>query len=1111
MIKRTIRHTVQVLGGLGAGLAIVIALAGWRLGEGPVSLGFLTPTMERILNLPGQQVKVTLADTILTWAGWDRALDILLVDVRGFDAQGRQVARLPELSVGLSAKALLEGVVALRSLDIRGPKLKLRRDLEGRFDLDFAGAEKSDVDVVEQMVRSVLTPETPDEPMSYLKRITVEDADLELIDERLGLSWQAPKAEMTLGRDDQGLVGDADLSIDMGGVNAHMAVVGRYHEKRDILSLDAAFDRLIPAHLAGVIPGLEPLAAATLPLAGNVKLELSSRGEVRTASAQIKGQEGFLDLPDPVNQSLAVEELAMSVTFDATAGLVSLSEGRIAFAKGTVLALPMLSDDFTPPLEGLAVSGRYDIGADKVTIGALDLNLAGPSGTVSGEASGLKAYLEAGTPFSARIEGRLTDMEMAELSHYWPRGLNDYARDWVVQNIPEGHVPEATIRIALQGDAQGIEAEEVTGRIDMSGGVVDYLHPMPVGTDGQAYAIFNKERFDITVQSGRVGDLQVTEGQVTILGLDQYDQTANIALTIDGPIPDALHLIDNKPLGYASAIGMLPDSTGGQAKTRLRLSFPLLSDLTFNQVDVTATSDLEDVTIADILWGRDMAANRLRLRVDEQGLDLVGKVEWGGIPADLAWRQNFGADWSFRSRYDLRADLSDIQRLRDLGLDLGSFDDQFVSGGVAARIGITVLDDRESWIETKVDLKDLAVDIPAAGLHKPKGQAGSAEAALILQKGLVAEIPLLTVKSGDIFIKGSALYDKIGGTGLQRLDLEKVSFGRNDMKAVLIPGDDGGWTISSHGKSADLEPLFDRLFSPSSGQPDGDKEAEDRLRLSLSVNMDQVWVDKENHLGLVTGTLVREGGRWRTINLDGLTDGKQGFFLRVEPAGDGHRKVTAQAQDAGGLLRTFDLFPDMVGGDLNLEASFDDNQPGSPLAGRLKVGEFRVVDAPVLAHLVSLMSLTGIVEALQGDGLAFNELDLPFAYHDDVLTLTDARASGLSLGFTLSGKYYADPDALDMAGTIVPAYVLNSVLGKIPLLGDLFTGGEKGGGLFAANYSLRGKLQEPDVSVNPLSALAPGFLRNLFGIFETKPDIPVANKPEEDKTPGPLPDIKSTK
>jgi hypothetical protein len=79
---------------------------------------------------------------------------------------------------------------------------------------------------------------------------------------------------------------------------------------------------------------------------------------------------------------------------------------------------------------------------------------------------------------------------------------------------------------------------------------------------------------------------------------------------------------------------------------------------------------------------------------------------------------------------------------------------------------------------------------------------------------------------------------------------------------------------------------------------------------------------------------------------------------------------------------------------------------------------------------------------------------------------------------------------------VVPAYTLNAVFGNIPLLGPLLTG-EKGSGIFAATYRMKGKIENPDVTINPLATLAPGFLRGLFGIF----DAPRSKPPSERKKP----------
>ncbi len=119
---------------------------------------------------------------------------------------------------------------------------------------------------------------------------------------------------------------------------------------------------------------------------------------------------------------------------------------------------------------------------------------------------------------------------------------------------------------------------------------------------------------------------------------------------------------------------------------------------------------------------------------------------------------------------------------------------------------------------------------------------------------------------------------------------------------------------------------------------------------------------------------------------------------------------------------------------------------------------------------------------MQGPGLGFSRLVAPFRLTREALGLTDARAFSPSLGLTVKGRIDLVQDRLDLEGTIVPAYFFNSLLGNLPLVGRIFSP-EAGGGLFAAGYSIRGTVNDPKVSVNPLSALTPGFLRGLFGIF----------------------------
>jgi hypothetical protein len=124
--------------------------------------------------------------------------------------------------------------------------------------------------------------------------------------------------------------------------------------------------------------------------------------------------------------------------------------------------------------------------------------------------------------------------------------------------------------------------------------------------------------------------------------------------------------------------------------------------------------------------------------------------------------------------------------------------------------------------------------------------------------------------------------------------------------------------------------------------------------------------------------------------------------------------------------------------------------------------------------------LTSIANAISGEGLVFKSALIPFRKDGDLVEVEDARAFGPGIGITVEGEIDLAASTLALQGTLVPAYVVNSILGEIPLLGDILTGGDEGGGIFAVAYRVDGPRDAPEVTVNPLSMLAPGYLRSLF-------------------------------
>lgn len=1072
---------IQLLAGLGVVLMLVLAGLAWRLSEGPMSLAFLTPSIEGALEGGQGRYRVKLDDTILSWAGWERTLDIRVLNVRAIGPDNSIIASVPAMSLSFSVRALLQGRLAPKSIDLYRPTLKLIRSEDGSLGVG------GDADLLQRLLANLPASPNAGETLSYLTRLSIIDGDLSIDDRRLGMTWRAPNARVDLERAETGIDGEASLELLVGGQRARVVAFGGYRTATRKINLGVTFGDMIPAVFSRLSPALKPLGVLDLPLRGTMSVAMTPGGTVDDASFDLTGGSGRLVLPDPLKQILPVQDFLLRGRYESAGDTLVVNELHLGLGPGGTLYLPAPTDH-PMPLRALTAQGRYGFASGRLEVTELKAELGGPSLSASAVIEGI------GGAMTVDAQGTLTDLAVDDFKRYWPRAWGEDAWAWCVANLSAGRVNEARARVRLKVDGEGgVLVETINGEMGLDGVTVDYLAPMPKVTGVNGQATFDKTRFDIFVLGGETFGLRIREGTIFFTGLDAYDQVADIQLLIDGPVQDAMKLIEHEPLGFSSIIGIDPAKTSGQATTRLKLGFIVEHALTQDRVDVSATSEMTEVAITDVVLGQNVSAEKLALSVDKTGLDVSGGIMLGTIPASLEWRQNFLDGTPLRGRYELGARIDDIKYLADLGIDLGPGSGDFIRGAMDARVVFTVGDGEAGVLSADLDLADAELDIPVLNWSKKAGPAASARINMKLRGGRVEEITSFDVKADDILIQGSA---RNTPDGLERIDLNRVVHGRTDMKGVLIPRQDGGWTASFHGASFDLEHQFDDLFG-AKAQDAGDEESPSRY--SLSVDLNEVWLGPDRSVTGVTGSLAWSGDHWRTMALEGLAEKDKKFSARIEPGTGGNRRLTIRAEDAGSLFRELGFYGNMIGGELEVTGDFDDAAPGRPLAGRLVVKDYRVVKAPALIQLVSLMALTGIFEALQDEGLAFIELNAPFTLGDGILKVTDTKATGLSLGYTASGNIDTRTDTVDLSGTLVPAYALNSMLGNIPILGNIFTGGEEGGGIFAATYTMTGPLEDPKVSVNPLSVLAPGFLRTLFNVlFEGDPGpSPEQSEPEK--------------
>ncbi|CAA7617331.1 conserved hypothetical protein [Candidatus Terasakiella magnetica] len=1039
MVHGAVRTLFQLIGALFVGLLIAVPLFALRLSSGPIALDFLTPYIEQALAARDGTLVIHLDTTMLAAGSGDRMLEIRALNVRahmaGTDAP---IAVIPEMAMNLSGRALMVGVIAPNSIRLNAPKVRLIREASGALQWGIGPSEGEPAPgagtIIAGLKDALLGAPDPNKPGRVLQSFAISNADILVEDRALGTSWHAPGAYISVRRAPIGVTATARLPLDLAGETGEVSISAAYSKSDGAVEGDIRLEGLRPAALARLGGPLSGLSMIDLPLGGSIRGRIDGTGVVESLAFDITGGGGSLRLPAPFSEPQKIAALSLK--------------------------------------------GKVDQAMTRLEQAELKIDLGGPTLSLTASAEGL------GGPTSVKAEGSIHDVPVDSVRDLWPNGLAQNARDWVIPNLTKGRVREAKIALtahSASGRFDDVILDHLSGEVHPEGVTVDYLRPMPVARNAAAVCTFDASSFKIALKAGEIFGLKLKEGTIVFTGLDKEDQFADIELVIAGPATDALRLIDSPPLRYAQALGIDPSRVGGDAAAKVRLKFPLLKSLRLDDVGIKAQATIKGVKIPKVMMGLDLGDGTLDLDVDAKGLDAAGPVVLAGIPATLTWRENFSLKGTtFRSRYQLKMPVVDEDQRKQFGLDGPPFVSPFVSGPVAADVTATFLDGGKGDIAVKADLATARMELPGLGWVKEPGKPATADAAILLDHKLIAAVPHFLVSGSGLEARGAVSFD--GDGAARQVEFQRLAYGgKTDVEGsiTLRPGH-GGLDIIFKGASFNAEPTLAR----DDAQKRGEASTTTLPPMTVTGSFKTLWLSEKGSLSNAVVNLQRNTADWQHLTLKGNLPHAKSFIAHLQPGAPKRRTFSVTSDDAGATLRAFDIYEHLSGGELEVEGYVDDAAKAQPFIGTAKISDYHVRNAPTLARLLTVAALTGVVDILQGEGVGFSSLEAPFTLADGLLEVRDGRAWGAALGLTAKGQIDLDHARLALEGTVVPAYVFNSVLGKIPLLGWLITGGEKGSGVIAVNYSMKGPTSDPSVMVNPLSALTPGFLRNLFNIFD---------------------------
>ncbi len=682
----------------------------------------------------------------------------------------------------------------------------------------------------------------------------------------------------------------------------------------------------------------------------------------------------------------------------------------------------------------------------------------------------------------------VSSIPLARFDALWPQGMAVGGRDWVTTHIPDGMINSGSVHVAASGqlgDPGSIQTTTVNGGFDYSGMEVHFFPTLPPikGIDG--HATLDGGRMALSVDAGQLGALAVSKGMVVLTGLDQDDRNIDIGLNLAGSLKGALTILDMKPLGYAHDLGLSPDGVGGTAEIRANFAFPLVKTLLFSQIALSAKGTLDNVSAASVIGPRDVGAGKFDIALDKAGMTLSGGAKLAGVPLTFDWHESFVQSDKTRSHITFQADADDAQRK---ALAFNVPDLVGLTGEIGVKGDVAVDRDHATTLTMNSDIGAAELTVDKIALRKASGDPGTADLTFVFEGDTLAHIPHLHIAGKDLNVDGDI--DLGPDYEVRRAHLAHVTNPRNDftLLAEAKPGDPHGYSLAITGAKFDAAPMLSAK---------GDSQPPTHLpRLDLKVALGTVLTGTEAHLDQVSGTAALAGTRLDRADLKAVAGGS--LALTYTPGGGG-RVLSLSADDAGQALAAMGLTRGVRGGILRIDGSTDTSKEPWRTTGTLDIKDFRLTDAPIMARLVNAVSPTGLMDLLSGQGLGFDHLESGIEYADGTIGFRDGRSAG-ALGISFEGDVNQDKDTVALKGTVVPADTFNRIVSSIPLVGDMLTGGSRGG-LFGWTYTVTGTTNDPSVSVNALSIFAPGFLRNLFFLGPEERD-------KDDKPPDAKPDAK---
>ncbi len=1036
-----------------------VCVAGFvgRVHQSPLDISFAKDYIQSAMRDAETGSYARMESVVLYWPDLTDALYLQMKGGQLLNKNDVVVLSVDEVAISFSRYGLLIGKVMPKAIILKQPTLQLTRTDQG-FDLDLGtrpyGPEQESDEKVEfttRMFGYLARPGYESAHQSIISRLRafeIRNAKLRVDDHVVRQSWSLPEFNVGFYSTEKGMSGQVSAKLpDIGLSESSLSADFEYIWDEKTVSLSADLNNFAVQQITGKIPELSSFGEHNIVLDAHAETLLDENFMPSDIRVSLSSKEGSLVLPDVWEEATPYEGFSVNATYSYSAKALRLYDTALTIG-------------------GIRVNAQADIAHEDFD--KPDMSVTGP----------VKVWIDEAKQFL--------------IDPLWPKALRgDNSEEWVVKKMSKGMFKDIELTLDVlarkipasadneDGNGEGgwsFDAQNVSAKFAAEGMDIDYRSPLDpaVGVSGTGTFDLNRDELTIDISKGSIGTMPVSKARMVFDKVVAVGEGgADLNIDLNAPIVDVFRFISKDPINLGDRIDMDLKQVKGTADLSIWLNFPTQDDVKLSDFKVGVDGTLTSPVLPDVIETLDLGGKSLDFAIKDGAVSLKGNATLDKRPMEFEWHSFLNSEGkAFKEK--IKAKIKADPNIRSqLGIDLS----EFLEGSADVDIVYTAFRNKTAKAHVVADVTPALFFVEPFGYEKKPGEKGRTEFDAHLKNGVLEKITGLTGKAdGFDLSKTEVQFQQVDGK-TELLSGTTSGFVVGNTKGALDFSFDKGGTATINMKASvlDAQPFM---------EPKDKVEDYNEPPMKITVTATNMLTAPEEVMRDVRLYYDIDGqGRFNIIKVDGAV-GSGTVRARFNPDAEGRKVFNLSSDDAGAMLKAFQLYNNIRGGQMNIKGSAPKGAGDYNISGTAEITDFKVVNAPALTKILSILSLTGIGEALTSDGLEFDKLESKFEWiyrpKGSLLKMEDGRTSGNAIGLLFSGELDNEKRYIDVSGTVVPMSLVNEIIGSIPLIGDILTGGT--GGIFAATYSVKGPSNAPEVFVNPLSVLTPGIARRV--IFE---------------------------